>query len=453
MTSTPVTDALGVGMITSKTAQSQPNGKTAAAQFDTFMNQAKAQTTDAKAEVKKPEKADDSKEDVKLEKAAATKDTRTVSKQEGNEKTVTEDNVDTVKKAVDSVKDEIKEELSVTDEEIEAVLEELGLNLLSLLNPETLPIIVTKLTNEESPLSLALNEDLYESLQKLEATVETTVENLAKELEIPVEEFESALKSAISESGKVENDEIIATSDDINTSDKEIKKPLEERITFSRFERANVGGKTDEIITEVKTDTAWDNEERHESFEGNKSNQNSGLLSFAENLIAKVTEAFNEENSTVSYSFNDVKNVMDQITESIKINITNESSEISLKLHPESLGSVSVKVSANNEGAMTARFIAQNESVKAIIESQAVVLKETLEAKGVTVEAVEVMVQSHEFERNLSDSERKSEEEGKSKKKGLRRIDLSTEEEAETSEDSLVREMMAQSGNTIDYSA
>ena len=163
----------------------------------------------------------------------------------------------------------------------------------------------------------------------------------------------------------------------------------------------------------------------------------------------------NEVSETVSYTTFDARNVLDQITEAIKVDVSAETSEINLRLHPESLGTVSVKVSANHEGVLTARFTAQNEGVKAIIESQAIVLKETLEAKGVTVEAVEVMVQSHEFERNLSDQSKGSNNpsEGQ-KKKGIRRIDLTEEvTDTETPEDTLVREMMAQNGNTIDYTA
>ncbi|MBQ3890943.1 MAG: flagellar hook-length control protein FliK, partial [Lachnospiraceae bacterium] len=141
--------------------------------------------------------------------------------------------------------------------------------------------------------------------------------------------------------------------------------------------------------------------------------------------------------------------------EAIKIDITADASEISLQLTPENLGTVKVKVSSNNEGVLTAQFTAQNESVKAVIESQAIVLKETLESKGVTVEAIEVTVQSHEFERNLSDQNRgNTSDNNQPKKRGIRRINLSApEEEIATSEDALLKEIMTQNGNTVDYSA
>ena len=118
-------------------------------------------------------------------------------------------------------------------------------------------------------------------------------------------------------------------------------------------------------------------------------------MSFAENLLNKVFDKLNETTEAVTYTEIDAQRILEQITESIKVDISNELSEVNLKLHPESLGNVSVKISANHEGILTAHFTAQNESVKAIIESQAVVLREALESKGVTVEAIEVAVQSH----------------------------------------------------------
>lgn len=454
MTSTPVTDSLGVGIIPARTGQSQQSGKTAEASFDSFMNQANTHAADSQKESARPVKKVNDSENIERDEPVKTESTKDISKQSKEEKTVTNEDVGKVKDAIKEVCERIKEELSVTDEDIEAVLDSLGLTLFSLLDTENLPIIVTELADAENTLSLALDEDLFANLTKIEKTSKHAIEVLSKELDIPLEELESAIKDSADSKAIPVSEEIEEISEKLPVQKKETDIPMEEKVSYSRFENKSI--ETELISKEetTKSDVTKDSQERPDSFEGRRPNDSFGLLSFTENLISKVTEAFNEENSTISYSFDDVENVMNQITESIKFSISDESSEVSLKLHPESLGSVSVKVSANNEGAMTARFIAQNENVKAIIESQAVVLKEALEAKGVTVEAVEVMVQSHEFERNLSDSERRSEEGAKPKKKGLRRIDLSIEtEETEADDDSLVKEMMAQSGNTIDYSA
>ena len=87
-----------------------------------------------------------------------------------------------------------------------------------------------------------------------------------------------------------------------------------------------------------------------------------------------------------------------------------------------------------------------------------VALKQSFEEQGIKVEAVEVTVASHAFERNLSGegNGNTNDETAPDKKKGARRItlsDLTDEilEEELSDEDRLVAEMMKQNGNTVDY--
>ena len=67
------------------------------------------------------------------------------------------------------------------------------------------------------------------------------------------------------------------------------------------------------------------------------------------------------------------------------------------------------------------------------------------------MEAVEVMVGSHEFERNLSDSERRNEEQ-QTRSRAVRRLNLDAEDETELEDEDILRQdIMRQNGNTIDY--
>ncbi|MDD6202522.1 MAG: flagellar hook-length control protein FliK, partial [Lachnospiraceae bacterium] len=131
--------------------------------------------------------------------------------------------------------------------------------------------------------------------------------------------------------------------------------------------------------------------------------------------------------------------------------------QMELQLHPASLGNVRVQVAAK-DGVITASFTTQNEQVKAALESQIVVLKENFEQQGIKVEAVEVTVASHAFERNLDSNENSSKDQMTEKKKAVRRINLSNvtddfEEEGLLEEEKIVADMMRQNGNTVDYTA
>ncbi len=448
----------------------QPTSKNMGADFKDIMNQTGSKGT--KPEVKLTSDSDKLKNLKNDSKSADEKPvvSKEVKKSDGtetkvstvkDEQMVTEAQVDNVKEAVSSAIESLKEELDVTDEEILQALENLGLTQLALLDVTKLPEIVAEITGSEDKLSLMTDENLFKNLMTVEDKVTKAVDNFLNEEQIAPEDFTKALET-LGRKEISDDKPVMPQNPEVETEDADKAATLEDKISI-RIDRsvtkATVNTETTGLNqteeTEFKPITT---DLRRSGFFDRSKEQGpkDGPMNFVQNLLNKAVEAMNEASETVSYSSFDVRNVLDQITEAIKVDVSPETSEINLRLHPESLGTVSVKVSANNEGVLTAKFTAQNESVKAIIESQAIVLKETLEAKGVTVEAVEVMVQSHEFERNLSDQSKGGENTSDDRKKsrGIRRIDLTEDvTETETPEDSLVREMMAQNGNTIDYTA
>lgn len=71
----------------------------------------------------------------------------------------------------------------------------------------------------------------------------------------------------------------------------------------------------------------------------------------------------------------DTENIMRQIMDYMKIQVKADTSNLEMQLHPASLGTVQVQI-ASKGGAVTANFIAQNETVKAALESQMVQLIE-----------------------------------------------------------------------------
>ena len=113
---------------------------------------------------------------------------------------------------------------------------------------------------------------------------------------------------------------------------------------------------------------------------------------------------------------------------------------------------------STQEGLVTANFTAENEAVKAALESQIVVLKQNFEEQGLKVEAVEVTVASHAFEENLSNSEQGSNGETEQKKTHRRKLSLNEIMSADMmdglpEEERVVADMMIRNGNTVDYQA
>ena len=183
---------------------------------------------------------------------------------------------------------------------------------------------------------------------------------------------------------------------------------------------------------------------------------NSAGNAFLQNLTGQLEEVEAPAERPV-YAQPETNQIMDQIVEYMKFNLKPEMQEMEMQLHPASLGTVHVQIAAK-DGVITAQFAAQNETVKAVLETQMIQLKEQFEEQGIKVEAVEVTVANHAYGEQFG-GEREAEQNGQNAKKSARRINLNLDEmegegleELDDSERIAV-EMMQANGNTVDYTA
>jgi flagellar hook-length control protein FliK len=118
------------------------------------------------------------------------------------------------------------------------------------------------------------------------------------------------------------------------------------------------------------------------------------------------------------------------------------------------------------DGQISAKIYTENEAVKNALENQLVVFKENMNQQGMKIDAVEVSVGTHEFERNLeeraSDQERRDAEnlmqqDKNNQKNGrMRNIDLNNLDNLQglmSEEEQLVAQIMKDNGNTVNYMA
>ena len=184
---------------------------------------------------------------------------------------------------------------------------------------------------------------------------------------------------------------------------------------------------------------------------------NNAGSAFLQNLTGRMEEVEAPAERPV-YTQPEANQIMDQIVEYMKFNIKPETQEMEMQLHPASLGTVHVQIAAK-DGAITAQFAAQNETVKAVLETQMIQLKEQFEEQGIKVEAVEVTVANHAYGEQFGGERDAADQNGENAKKGARRINLNLdeieEEGMEELDDSerIAVEMMQANGNTVDYTA
>jgi flagellar hook-length control protein FliK len=176
---------------------------------------------------------------------------------------------------------------------------------------------------------------------------------------------------------------------------------------------------------------------------------------FLQNLEADKLQADGAEAASGTSGWSDeTVDIMNQIMDYMKTSVKEDTSSLEMQLHPESLGTLQIHL-ASKGGVVTANFITQNETVKSALESQMIQLKESFEEQGVKVNAIEVTVQTHEFERNLDQGRGESKNREPARRTRIRRINLEEPMAAEDMEqaDALAVDMLSAGGNTVDYTA
>lgn len=372
----------------------------------------------------------------------------------------------------EDVKEVLKEELGVSEEDIAKAMETLGLTFADLLNPNQLAALVMKLTDESNMGALFCSEEFMTILH----TVGELGANLAQELGISQEEL-TQLLSQMQNTGETPQDETGAenVSQDAqnaqNAVDAAETVTEENAVDVSEPNRMQADGQEQtsdgqELVTagEESAETDANGGQKSQTNlngqgAGNTAAQtrNDGAGAVSQNLtevsFAGVQEGVNAQTSQV-----DVADIIKQIVEFSRVTLTRTATTMEMQLNPEHLGKIFLQLTAK-DGMVSAHITAQNEAVKEAIESQIVLFRENMNEAGVKVDAVEVTVGSHEFEKNLEQNakqdERQAEEQEKAAK-GTRHINLNDLDELGgllTEEESLVAQMMAEQGNSVDFTA
>lgn len=121
--------------------------------------------------------------------------------------------------------------------------------------------------------------------------------------------------------------------------------------------------------------------------------------------LKSFTEVHNQVRNTSSKLFNIDKNdLLNQIVSKVKVDVSSKSTQIQIKLKPETLGEMSVKLSMD-DGIITAKAVVQDHQVKQLIESNMAQLKDSLEKQGISIAGFEVSVgDDSNFQRQFGNS-------------------------------------------------
>lgn len=392
----------------------------------------------------------------------------------------------------EDVKNVLKEELGVSEEQIEEAMKVLGLSFSDLLNPNQLAAMVAELTGAKDMGALLCSEEFMNILH----AVGELGEELLSELGISSEQLSQMIAEMENVTETNANDQLlqgenVAQSEVIQEASgaskvAEIADDTMAEIVDDTMAEITATGSAEEtdgelVVNEKVTADEQDGdsevfaagdgekvvqtiENKNETTFGQQQSENSGTQSrndmtgivdqsLTEQVYAQAQENISGENSQV-----DISNIIKQIVEFSRVTLSNTATTMEMQLNPENLGKIYLELTSK-DGVVSAHITAQNEAAKEALESQLVEFKLNLNQAGVKVDAVEVTVGSHEFEKNLeqnaSQQERQAEEQEKATKQ-TRHINLNDLDELSgimTEEESLVAQMMAEQGNSVDFTA
>lgn len=403
-----------------------------------------------------------------------------VSNQAASEE-VTEVTTEQATNTVDNIIAKTAEVLGISEDDLKEVLENLGLTAMDLANPQNVSMLVATVKADGDMMSLVTDEALTELVSEINEVVTSTLEEVSEELGIDIGELTVKLEEAIETPKNDVVTENVTPAANTNTEevkafDQEVKDFTAKEVVSDDNEVATVAttnqtNDTSDDAGESLADSKNQNQsltftknDKHESVKDNSVHNEAQANAFnvnVNNLNPQEVSVAPLGDNTQSLSSTQL-DVINQINEYMKTQIKADMSTLEMQLNPANLGAVNVALSSK-DGNVTAQFTTQNELVKAALESQIMILKENLEQAGVKVNAVEVSVESHAFERNLDEQSQNSgqeakEEEEKRLRKATRRLNINDlfadDNSVELSEEeSLTAEMMQADGNVMDYKA
>lgn len=354
---------------------------------------------------------------------------------------------------------QIARNFGVSAEDVEGVMSDMNMAGVNLLQPENLGQLLLAVAGAQDATALLTDGDLYRQYQELMQQANEILQESAEQLNLDAGTLADDVLGRLEDAGTA--GEVLPIE---VTVEEPAKGEAEDAVTEnSRQDLAQsaVNSGQDMALRHTgeqqgASGQADDRENASGRQESPKDNAESGNL-LLQNLRAERFGIQAEQNVESAGGWStDTQDIMRQIMDYMKIQIKPGVSDLQMQLHPESLGSLQVHV-ASKGGVVTAQFVAQNENVKAALESQMVQLKESFAEQGVKVEAIEVTVQTHHFEQNLEQGRGSGQNEPDKRDKPRRiRLDgpLTMEDMENMDEDEqLTAQMMEANGSTVDYTA
>lgn len=381
--------------------------------------------------------------------------------------------------AAQQVITQLAETFEISEEAVMQVMDEMGMEPVDVLKPDMLGNLMLEIGGAADSMELLTNEALYSNFKVMMEKLNVTLSETATALDITPEELTVMMHELDLHTGEDlqpmtdtgQNPEAVLTvvkapvievvmeeGVKIAVEDSTEEAPVMQEPETREEPSSTMTAKDTQRVTmaqsEEHTADMSQNGGRREAA-GNE-NENVLLAQLRENRLQPQTSQTVQAVETGFAADLETQDIMRQIMDYMRVQIKPDMSNVEMQLHPASLGTLQVQV-ASEGGVLTAKFVTQSETVKAVLESQMIQLQESFSAQGVKVEAIEVAVQTHQFESNLEQG-RGHNQEPQERRSRVRRLifdgELTMDEIKElNAEELLTARMMEANGNTAEHTA
>ena len=349
--------------------------------------------------------------------------------------------------------DMIKDLLDIDDEELDNLLAETGYNIQDLMLKSNLTDFILQVSDATS-VDVLINEDLNNLLK----TASNLLDNLMEKFDISNVDVEAFVAEADAVLAGSEDETNAFVQEDIPTPENNDVKTddtvREARGTISTHEnveetKVTINTESDEAVRSTVSE-AWQSDGAGSESRSDRQDAKADILNNLNQAIGNITDT-DMVNPLDSFT-NSVSeaDIVRQIIDEIKVNMSKETTSLELQLNPEHLGKVQISVSTRN-GIMQAQIVTENEAARHAVEASMASLRETLDNQGLKVEAVEVMVATYEFFGN--GKEQQGSPKGRNADRAGKNTSGSFSDENVEDVEQLEQEMMQAQGNTVSYMA
>ncbi|MBO5372483.1 MAG: flagellar hook-length control protein FliK [Lachnospiraceae bacterium] len=361
----------------------------------------------------------------------------------------------------EEVRKVLKEELGVTDADIDKAMETLGLEFFDLVNTKNLASLIQTVTGENIG-TLFLSESFQNIMGQVTALTEALCAELGvtkEELLALCEEWKKLNKVNEADGAEKENLSGIDTAWE-NSSDANVAVDEEQNVTAKQLDEDYLTNAVEEADTAEMLTTESQTAGNEQTFSNNSGNETANAtVTVAGQQNVQAGEFVAPQEAVQPYANVNVTELIEQVAKNIRVNISAQMTSMEMQLNPEHLGKLYLHVS-ESEGTVRALIAAQTEVVKEALETQLVELRQTLNQQGIKVDAIEVTVATHEFEQNLEGNAKQEEQmqeqmenTQKQARRSLNMNDLDGLAGLMSEEETLVAQIMKDNGNQVDFTA